>query len=105
LKPKDKLSKNTANQLQDALEKIIIALDEKKYVHGDLRSNNIMIQTDGMDKSVEFKVVDFDWAGEAGQVYYLAEWNRDIWWPGEAGGPIEQDHDLKMVDSWMKDLP
>jgi len=76
LKPEDKPSKNTAYHLKDALEKIIAALDEKKYVHGDLRSNNIMIQTDGMDKSVDLKVVDFDWAGKAGQVHYPAEQNR-----------------------------
>ena len=43
LKPEDKPSKNTANQLKDAFEKIIAVLDEKKYVRGDLRSNNIMI--------------------------------------------------------------
>ena len=103
-KPKKKLNKPTANQLRGALQEIIAALDEKKYVHGDLRSNNIMIRTDVMDKSVELKVVDFDWAGEAGQARYPAERNKEIQWPGEAGGPIEQDHDSKMVDSWMKDL-
>jgi len=97
LKPEDKPSKNTANQLKDALEKIIAALDEKKYVHGDLRSNNIMIRTDVMDKSVDLKLIDFDWAGKARQVHYPAEQNREIQWPGKAGGPIEQDHDLKMV--------
>ena len=103
LKPEDKPSKNAANQLKDALEKIIAVLDEKKYVRGDLRSNNIMIRTDVMDESVELKVVDFDWAGEVGQVCYPAEWNWEIQWPGEAGGPIEQDHDSKMVDSGTKD--
>ena len=41
---------------------------------------------------------------KAGQVHYPAERNTEIQWPGEAGGPIEQDHDSKMVDSWMKDL-
>jgi len=61
-----------------------------------------MIRTDVIDKSVDLRVIDFDWAGEAGRVYYPAEWNREIQWPGEAGGPIEQDHDLKMVDIWMK---
>ena len=101
-KPKNKPNKPTANQLRGTLQKIIAALDEKKYVHGDLRSNNIMIRTDVMDKSVELKVVDFDWAGKAGQVYYPAERNEEIQWPGEAGGPIEQDHDSKMVNSWMK---
>jgi len=57
-----------------------------------------------MDKSMDLKVIDFDWAGEAGQVYYLAERNKEIQWPSEAGGPIEQDHDSKIVDSWIKDL-
>ena len=37
------------------------------------------------------RVIDFDWAGEVGQVCYPAEWNREIQWPGKAGGPIEQD--------------
>ena len=97
-KPKKKLNKPTANQLRGALQEIISALDEKKYVHGDLRSNNIMIRTDVMDKSMDLKVVYFDWAGEAGQVYYPAEQDREIQWPGEAGGQIEKDHDSKMVD-------
>ena len=100
---REKLSKRTASQLRGALQEIITVLDEKKYVHGDLRSNNIMIRTDVMDKYVDLKVVDFDWAGIAGQVYYPAGRNREVKWPGEAGGPIEQDHDSKMVDSWMND--
>jgi len=31
------------SQLQGALQEIITVLDEKNYVHSDLRSNNIMI--------------------------------------------------------------
>ena len=53
---------------------------------------------------MDLRVIDFDWAEKARQVHYLAEQNREIQWPSEAGGPIEQDHDLKMVDSWIKDL-
>ena len=89
-------------RLQEAVYGIIEKLESKNYVHGDLRSNNIMIRTDVKEKSVDLRVIDFDWAGEAGQVRYPAERNREIWWPGEAGGPIEQDHDLRMVNSWMK---
>jgi len=91
-------------QLQEALDGIIGKLELKNYVHGDLRSNNIMIRTNVKEKSVDLRVIDFDWAGEAGQVCYPAERNREIQWPGEAGGAIEQDHDSKMVDFWMKDL-
>jgi len=72
--------------LQEALDSIIEKLESKNYVHGDLRSNNIVIRTDVIEKSVDLKVIDFDWAGEAGQVRYPEERNRDIWWPGEAGG-------------------
>jgi len=77
-KSKKKPGKPTVSQLRGALQEIITVLDEKSYVHGDLRSNNIMIRTDVMDKSVELKVVDFDWAGIAGQVRYPAERNREI---------------------------
>jgi len=91
-------------QLQEALDGIIGKLESKNFVHGDLRSNNIMIRTNVKEKSVDLRVIDFDWAGEAGQVCYPAERNREIQWPGEAGGPIEQDHDSKIVDFWMKDL-
>ena len=91
-------------QLQEALDGIIGKLESKNYVHGDLRSNNIMIRTNVKEKSVDLRVIDFDWAGEAGQVCYPEERNREIRWPGEAGGPIEQDHDSKIVDFWMKDL-
>ena len=73
-------------QLQEALDSIIEKLESKNYVHGDLRSNNIVIRTDVIEKSVDLKVIDFDWTGEAGQHRYPAERNRDIWWPGEAGG-------------------
>ena len=91
-------------QVREAVDSIIEKLESKNYVHGDLRSNNIMIQSDMIEKSVDLRVIDFDWAGEAGQVRYPAERNRDFWWPGEAGGPIEQDHDSKMADSWMNAL-
>jgi len=47
-------------QLQEALDSIIEKLESKNYVHSDLRSNNIMIRTDVMDKSMELKVIDFD---------------------------------------------
>jgi len=48
-------------------------------------------------------VVDLDWAGDAGKDYYSSLWNADIvglTWPGEPGGSIRQDHDLKLVNSW-----
>ena len=87
-------------QLQEAVEGILKMLDTKDYVHGDLRTNNIMIRTN--EKCVDLKVIDFDWAGKAGEVCYPAERNTDIQWPGEAGAPILKEHDSEMVDSWLR---
>ena len=60
-----------------------------------------MIRTDVIENSVELRVVDFDWAGKAGQVCYPAERNTDIQWPGKAGEAILKKHDSEMVDSWL----
>ena len=88
-------------QLREAICKTLKMLDDGDYVHGDLRSNNIMIRTDVIEKSVELRVVDFDWAGKAGQVCYPAERNTNIQWPGKAGEPILKKHDSEMVDFWL----
>ena len=88
-------------QLQEAVESILKTLDSKDYVHGDLRTNNIMIRMDVIEKCVDIKVIDFDWAGKAGEVCYPAERNTDIQWPGEAGAPILKEHDSEMVHPWL----
>ena len=90
-----------ATQLQEAVESILKMLDSKDFVHGDLRTNNIMIRTDVIEKCVDVKVIDFDWAGKAGEVCYPAERNTDIQWPGEAGAPILKEHVSEMVHSWL----
>lgn len=45
------------------------------FVHGDLRSPNIMITTAGP------QLIDFDWAGKLGNAYYPVDINREIKWP------------------------
>ena len=91
-------------ELRKALEDIVRVLKSKNYVHGDLRPNNIMIHKDLLKQPLGLMVVDYDWAGEASKVYYPAERNpeiEDIKWPGEAGGKIENDHDWKLILSWL----
>ena len=88
-------------RLREAVRNILQTLDNGDYVHGDLRTNNIMIRTDVIENSVELRVVDFDWAGKAGQVCYPAERDTDIQWPGKAGEAILKKHDSEMVDSWL----
>ncbi|KZT03522.1 uncharacterized protein LAESUDRAFT_814617 [Laetiporus sulphureus 93-53] len=93
-----------------SLDCLLKLLEGNSVVHGDLRSNNIMLQVDGHGKpvvllngSAKINVIDYDWSGTAGWVRYPALRNptiKDITWPGEPGGIIEPGHDRKLVDSW-----
>ncbi|KAL0957828.1 hypothetical protein HGRIS_000015 [Hohenbuehelia grisea] len=94
------------------IDGIISILQEAAMVHGDLRANNIMIRLDDQQQpvllgpdsdDVTVKVVDFDWAGEAGVVQYPASRNEDIRgirWPGLPGDLIEVQHDRELFESW-----
>ncbi|KAL0955365.1 hypothetical protein HGRIS_001613 [Hohenbuehelia grisea] len=94
------------------IDRIISILQEATMVHGDLRANNIMIRLDDQQQpvlldpdsdDVAVKVVDFDWAGEAGMVRYPASRNEDIRgirWPGLPGDEIEVQHDRELFESW-----
>lgn len=64
-------------------------------MHGDVRDTNIMLSPDG-----EIMLVDFDWAGKAGEIRYPMNVNReDIWRPDGAvdGNLILADHDIAML--------
>jgi len=64
--------------LRESLRNVLNALESRSYVHGDLRPNNFMVGIDEATEEIEVKVIDFDWAGEAGEVYYPAERNPSI---------------------------
>ena len=67
-------------------------LQEKGFVHGDLRRQNILLSDTN-----NFIVVDFDWAGESGHVKYPLTINTSSscdWAPGVAPDElIESEHD------------
>jgi hypothetical protein len=97
-----------------ALHKITGALKERNFIHGDFRPNNLFINVTitADDCSIQFqpdsdsflpylKVIDFDWAGEAGVVEYPPHRNPDVQWPGDNGKPILADHDELMIKSWL----
>jgi len=87
-------------QVEKGIKHIVGLLEGKGYVHGDLRAANIMIKRD----SLELKVIDFDWAGEAGHTYYPVERNDEIRdWPkgSKQGGVISMGHDRALVDYWL----
>jgi len=88
-------------QLENQIISIIELLEQQGYVHGDLRTTNIMIRKD----SNKVKVVDFDWAGEADRTCYPVDRNDEIQeWPENSvhGGAIAIGHDRALVDNWWK---
>ena len=72
-------------------------------VHGDLRLPNIVIAEcqEGGDEDVEgrVRIVDFDWAGVAGEVRYPLHLSTAIKWPAGVAdyAPITTAHDDDMV--------
>ncbi|KIY68962.1 hypothetical protein CYLTODRAFT_394659 [Cylindrobasidium torrendii FP15055 ss-10] len=73
------------------LETAMGLLKKGSYVLGDLRAPNILVSGDQ-----ELWIVDFDWAGKEGEVFYPEDINADLdeWAPGVGpGGKIESAHD------------
>ena len=105
-----------AASIRLSIDKVLDILLDGGKVHGDLRPPNIMINVSSAgnvilvnDKLGEgranIKVVDFDWGGDAGEVFYPLSRNADfvgLTWPGRPGGPIKKSHDRRLVDSWWK---
>ena len=110
------VARRSKDDIKEALYKIIEALEERHFVHGDLRPNNLLISIkftttpDGCiiqnrPNSVPplpyLKVIDFDWAGDAGVVEYPPHRNEEVVWPGQSGMPILATHDKLMIESWL----
>ncbi|KAJ2930697.1 hypothetical protein H1R20_g6391, partial [Candolleomyces eurysporus] len=87
------------------LKHVITVLKQQGYVHGDFRSNNIMINTNtlGDESKVDIKIVDFDWSGKAQVAHYPGSRNPNITWPGIPGGPVEQGDDEVLFRSWWQE--
>ncbi|KAI0000814.1 hypothetical protein BJV74DRAFT_882649 [Russula compacta] len=86
----------------DDITEALKLLQERDFVHGDLRAVNVMI-----DAEVKAKLIDFDWAGKSGTARYPVTINKDSlrneWHPDvEAGGLMETDHDTFVLDSVLK---
>lgn len=121
-------AKNAWENVNNALNDMIAYLQKEEWVHGDLRANNIMIRIRFLknehdsnsesnqppscivecrpgSKLVHLKLIDCDWSGKAGKVYYPLDRNPLLFWPEVAGRPISQTDDEKMVRHWMRDWP
>ncbi|KAJ2922140.1 hypothetical protein H1R20_g14966, partial [Candolleomyces eurysporus] len=94
-----------APDVYSALKNIAAILQQQGYVHGDLRSNNVMIDNDLLEQgAVSLKIVDFDWSGEGGKVTYPVTRNSEVKWPGIPGGPIRLGDDLLLLEQWWTDF-
>ncbi|KAJ2911345.1 hypothetical protein MD484_g9069, partial [Candolleomyces efflorescens] len=89
--------------IDSQLALLLKLLQERGFVHGDLRPNNVMVDLETLQGSgvAKIKVIDFDWSGKANEAQYPGSRNPTIKWPvGSAGGLIGQDHDAVLLSSW-----
>jgi len=76
----------------------VIRLHQEGYVHGDIRTTNVMVKKNGDPGII---LVDFDWAGVIGEVRYPMNVNIvDVKRPNGAydNELITLEHDLAMVE-------
>ena len=109
-------------KISRALDAIVHMLQSHNFVHGDFRTNNVLVciqinpnSHDGPSVIIQpspqselqayLKVVDFDWASIAGKVRYPSIRNPDIQWPGVNGKTISMNHDEEMINHWMAFWP
>ncbi|RPD77102.1 hypothetical protein L226DRAFT_459785 [Lentinus tigrinus ALCF2SS1-7] len=86
-----------------AVKRAVKLLHDQGMVHGDIRLGNVIITNptagdeEDMDKRV--RIVDFDWAGEAGSVRYPLYLSKVINWPVEVAdyAYITAEHDNEMA--------
>ncbi|KAF8322897.1 uncharacterized protein EI90DRAFT_3077263 [Cantharellus anzutake] len=82
---------------KDEIEEKVQALRQQAFVHGDIRTTNVMVRKDGKPGIL---LVDFDWAGKIEEVRYPMNVNNvDIKRPTGAvdGELIKPDHDIDMI--------
>jgi hypothetical protein len=82
------------------LQSTISALHNAKLVHGDLRGPNVIVSEGKGGKRT--MLLDFDWAGEEGEVFYPADINMQLTWHGDVkpGALIKREHDIFMLECW-----
>lgn len=92
------LDDTASSSLKEAVE----TLHDAGFVHGDLRPQNIMWMTE----SSKVCILDFDWAGKAGEAFYPCDINMDEncgWHAGVTpGGVIQLEHDRYQLQNILR---
>ncbi|KAH9922402.1 uncharacterized protein B0H18DRAFT_1120956 [Fomitopsis serialis] len=92
-----KASQDGITKLRDALE----GLREAQLVFGDLRRVNMLVDSTGQPR-----LIDFDWSGPDGDMRYPHDLNHDIPWQEEARpcGFITKEHYMVMLEKLVSEL-
>ncbi|KAJ7760260.1 hypothetical protein DFH07DRAFT_816703 [Mycena maculata] len=90
------------NHLGDELANILDVLHGAGFVYGDLRGPNIMLT----DATKTVQLVNFDWAGRAGEARYPISLATSVKWPpgSEGLGLVDPAHDIHMLAQIKKKL-
>ncbi|KAG6884517.1 hypothetical protein C0993_010440 [Termitomyces sp. T159_Od127] len=101
LKVKTDISKEDRDKVRNKVRGIVQELHEGGFVHGDVRDTNILVDPASLHTAdVMVFLIDFDWAGAAGDARYPNDINtQTLEWPkGVKGGElILSEHDLELV--------
>jgi serine/threonine protein kinase len=91
---KSTMSKAMIETVRAELKHVLTLLHDKELVFGDLRPPNVMIT-----KGKRVMLIDFDWAGIAGQVQYPHLLSSAVEWPKDVKplDLIKKEHDLEML--------
>jgi serine/threonine protein kinase len=91
-------SSSAYTDLKDNIRRFLEKMHQAGWVHGDLRSTNVMVKKSGLDGS--FLFIDFDWSGKNQEVVYPSFLNTTgVQRPEGAddGEPILALHDVEML--------
>lgn len=99
--PEVPLSASESVQLRERIDKAMNKLHEGGFVHGDLRSVNLMVRKGEIEpeQGLGVMILDFDWAGEEGKVCYPPNVNTEFFRPEgvQDNAPIKRMHDEGMI--------
>jgi serine/threonine protein kinase len=96
-----------SSELRSMLTRLVEGFHNKKFVHGDIRSTNILVPKEGTGE-LKIKLIDFDWGGLEGRVKYPSAINHvTIPRPGGVvdGALITMAHDREMIAEIFCGLP
>ncbi|KAI0708169.1 hypothetical protein C8T65DRAFT_576351 [Cerioporus squamosus] len=86
---------------QEQVKNKLGLLHDKGFVHGDVRDVNVLVRNDDARADCpDILIVDWDWAGRAGQVVYPRGINTHLARPADAlaAEEIKAEHDVWMAD-------